>query len=388
MSSKFFYSNIPIIEDSFIDILANKERFQKVPSDWYVIVTDIENSTQAFDDGKYKAMNTISASTIAIAVNVAEDNKITVPFIYGGDGSIVVVPKEIIREVLGELVTLKNNTLKNFNLNLRVGAVLVSEIEDAGKEILVTKFLIAENYTQAVFIGEGLYYAEELIKQDRRLQTKIESEERPLDLEGLQCRWDNIKPPKGKTEAVTLIVQSKKEMDTSMYLKILHDIEDVYGDFSQRHPVTPKQTYRFLSVGTLVKASKIKYGRIKPLYILSSLVRSYLHSMVIALNIDITLFRHDDYTEELLTATDTLKIDGALKTIIAGTKRQRERLIEKLENREKRGQIHFGYHVSQETTLTCYIHKRNQQYINLVDGKDGGYVQAAKMLKSKKKQHG
>ncbi len=387
MSSRFFYSNIPIVEDSFIDIIANKERFQKVPSDWYVVVTDIENSTQAFDDGKYKAMNTISASTIAVAVNVAEDNKITVPFIYGGDGSIVVVPKEMIREVLGELVTLKNNTLKNFNLNLRVGAVEVSEIEEAGKEILVTKFLIAENYTQAVFIGDGLFYAEELIKRDKRLQTKIESEERPLDLEGLQCRWDTIQPPRGKTEALTLIIQSKKDMDTGTYLKILHDIEEIYGNFNQRHPITPKQTYRFLSVGTLVKASKLKYGKIKPLYIARKLIRSYLHSIVIALDIDITLFRHDDYTDEILTATDTLKIDGALKTIIAGTKRQREKLIEKLENREKRGQITFGYHVSRETTLTCYIHKRNQQYINLIDGKDGGYVQAAKMLKSKKQNY-
>src|SRR5690606_31607814 len=203
------------------------------------------------------------------------------------------------------------------------------------------KFLIAENYTQAVFIGDGLFYAEELIKRDKRLQTKIESEERPLDLEGLQCRWDTIQPPRGKTEALTLIIQSKKDMDTGTYLKILHDIEEIYGNFNQRHPITPKQTYRFLSVGTLVKASKLKYGKIKPLYIARKLIRSYLHSIVIALDIDITLFRHDDYTDEILTATDTLKIDGALKTIIAGTKRQREKLIEKLENREKRGQITF-----------------------------------------------
>lgn len=388
MSNRFFYSNIPIIEDSFIDIIGNKKRFQKVPGDWYVVVSDIEKSTEAFDDGKYKALNTISASTIAIAVNVATNNGITIPFIYGGDGGTMLVPPEIIREVLGELVTLKNNALKNFDLNLRVGSIEVSEIEEAGKELLVAKFLVAENYTQAVFLGEGLYFAERKIKDDKRLQTKIESESRPLDLEGLQCRWDTIKPPRGKSEALTLIVQSSQDMDTKTYLKILHDIEEIYGDFNQRHPITPKQTYRILGIGTLVKASKLKYGRTKPIYVLWNFLRAFLHSIIVSFDINITLFRHDDFTEELLTATDTLKIDGALKTIIAGTKRQRERLIKRLEYRERRGYITFGYHISSDTTLTCYIHKRNQEYINLIDGTNGGYVQAAKMIKLKKQTYG
>lgn len=383
MSNKFFYNNIPIIEDSFIDIISNKKNFQKVPSNWYIIISDIENSTEAFDDGKYKSMNTLSASTVAIALNIASENHISIPFIYGGDGSTALVPKEILREVLAELVTLKNNALENFGLNLRVGYMEVSELEAEDKELLITKFLVTENFTQAIFIGDGLYYAEEKIKRDRRFQTRVEAEGKPLNLEGLQCRWDTIKPPSGKSEALTLIVQSQNKNDTKDYLRVLHDIEEVYGNFNQRHPITPKQTFRPLGVGTLIKASKLKYGSIRPLYIIWSLIRSTLHTLTITLNLNITLFRHDDYTEELITATDTLKIDGGLKTIIAGTKRQRERLLEKLETREKKGYIRFGYHVSNSTTLTCYIHKRNQEYINLIDGTDGGYVQAAKMLKAK-----
>jgi len=371
-----------------LDIISNTNHFQKVPSDWYVVVSDIENSTRAFDDGKYKVMNTISASTVAVAMNVATENNISIPFIYGGDGSTVLVPKEILREVLSELITLKQNALEKFKLNLRVGYMEVSEIQENKKGLFIAKFLVTENYTQAIFLGEGLSFAENKIKNDKRLQTKIGVKPHPLNLEGLQCRWDTIKPPRGKPEALTLIIQSEHDMDTKIYLKILHDIEEIYGNFNQRHPVTLKQTFRFLGITTLIKASKLKYGSVRPLYIIVNLIRSFIHTLIIALNLDITLFRHDDYTEELITATDTLKIDGSLKTIIAGTKKQRERLIKRLEGREKRGHIQFGYHISSSTTLTCYIHKRNQQYINLIDGTDGGYVQAAKMLKAKKNSHG
>lgn len=385
MSNKFFYSNIPIVEENFIDIISNKKRFQKIPQDWVVIVSDIEGSTEAFEDGKYKAMNIISASTVAIAINVATTNNLQIPFIYGGDGSTVVAPKEIARDILEELATLRENADTQFGLTMRVGSMSVEDIYEEGKELLVSKFLVTKGYTQAIFLGDGLYFAEEKIKGDKRLQSKLDSERKPLNLEGLQCHWNIIKPPKGKTEALTLIVQSTKAMDSRVYLQILHDIEEIYGSFNQRHPVSSKYVFKFLGIKTLIQASKIKYGYIRPLYVLFNSLKAFLHTLVVSTNSNVTLFRHDDYVTELVTATDTLKIDGSLKTIVAGTKRQRQRLIERLEQREKRGTILFGYHTSASTTLTCYIHKRNQQYINLIDGTDGGYVQAAKILKAKKK---
>lgn len=385
MSNKFFYSNIPIIEENFIDIISNKKRFQKIPRDWVVIVSDIEGSTEAFEDGKYKAMNMISASTVAIAVNIATANNIQIPFIYGGDGSTVLAPKDIAKDIIAELVTLRKNAQEQFRLTLRVGSISVDDVYEEDKELLVTKFLVTKNYTQAIFLGNGLYFAEEKIKNDKRYHARQDAERKPLNLEGLQCHWNIINPPKGKTEALTLIVQSSKDMDNKTYLQVLHDIEEVYGTFNQRHPVSSKYIFRFLGVRTLTQASRLKFGYIRPLYIAWNIIRSFLHTLAISANSSVVLFRHDDFTNELTTATDTLKIDGSLKTVVAGTRRQRLKLIERLEHRENRGTILFGYHTSASTTLTCYIHKRNQQYINLIDGTDGGYVQAAKVLKAKKK---
>ena len=386
MSSKFFYKNIPVTSKSFVDLISHKKNFKPIPEDWFVIVADIENSTEMFDAGKYKDMNIISSSTVAVAVNVAIESHVEIPFIYGGDGSTIIAPKEAVKEILGELISLRENAKQNFNIAMRVGYMSVADIYEAGKKISIAKFLISDGYTQAVFLGEGLYYAEEKIKKDKRFHTRLEIEKQPLNLEGLQCRWDEIKPPKGKPEVVTLIIESVKKMDTKIYLKVLHDIEEVYGDFNQRHPITSKQSFRFLGLRTLVHASKIKYGKIKPLYIFTQYIKAFLHSTNVGLGLNLILFRHDDYTDEIIAATDTLKIDGTLKTIIAGTRRQRERLVEKLTTRENKKQLWFGYYTSFSSTQTCYIHKRNQQYINLIDGTDGGYVQAAKMLKGKKKQ--
>lgn len=385
MSNKFFYNNIPIVEENFIDIISNKKRFQPIPPEWTVIVSDIQNSTEAFEDGKYKAMNIISASTVAIAVNVATENNIQIPFIYGGDGSTVVAPKEIAKEILEELATLRENADKQFGLTMRIGSISVEDIYEEKKELLVSKFLVTKGYTQAIFLGDGLYFAEEKIKGDKRYHTRFDAERKPLNLEGLQCHWNIIKPPKGKTEALTLIVQSTNEKDNTVFLKVLHDIEEVYGNFNQRHPVSSKYIFRFLGIRTLIQASKIKFGYIRPLYILVSIIKSFIHTLLVATNSNIVIFRHDDFVRELITATDTLKIDGNLKTIVAGNKKQRLKLLERLEKREKQGTIVFGHHTSASTTLTCYIHKRNQQYINLIDGTDGGYVQAAKILKAKKK---
>ncbi len=387
MSSKFFYKNIPVTNQSFVDLISHKKNFKPIPKDWFVIVADIENSTEMFDAGKYKDMNIISSSTVAVAVNVAIKSHLEIPFIYGGDGATIIAPKEVVKEILGELISLRENAKQNFNITMRVGYMSIADIYEIGKKISIAKFLISDGYTQAVFLGEGLYHAEEKIKKDRRFHTRLEIEKQPLNLEGLQCRWDEIQPPKGKSEVVTLIIESVKKMDTKTYLKVLHDIEEIYGNFNQRHPITSKQTFRFLGFTTLIHASRIKYGKVKPLYILAQYIKAFLHSINIGLGLNITLFRHDDYTDEIIAATDTLKIDGTLKTIIAGNSRQKEKLIERLTKRENKNQLWFGYYTSFSSTQTCYIHKRNQQYINLIDGTDGGYVQAAKMLKGKKKKN-
>jgi hypothetical protein len=87
-----FYKDLPVIKKDLEEALTDESYFKSVPNNWSIIVTDIENSTEEFNKGKYQEMNIISASSIIVALNIAEKYKIEIPFIYGGDGASIIVP--------------------------------------------------------------------------------------------------------------------------------------------------------------------------------------------------------------------------------------------------------------------------------------------------------
>lgn len=370
-------------DKTFEQLISDKSNFFEVPEDWHIVVTDIRNSTGAYEKGKYFEMNIASASCIIIAMNIAKKTSLEIPFIYGGDGASIVVPPELLEETLEELSTLRKNVAKNFHISLRVGDVRVQEILDAGYELVVAKYHVAKKYSQAVFLGPGLYEAEKIIKADARHETRKPGNSKKLNLGGLQCRWDTIEPPKKKYEILTLIVESVDHQDHgNIYKKILRRLDEIYGSFDERHPVSHNKIKHAGDWKTLRLASYAKFGKLRIGYVLKHMFISRISRLLSA--IEAPLLFHDEYTEELMTATDTLKIDGSLKTIVAGNKKQREELVAYLTTLEAKNEIFFGYHVSDSTTMTCYIHKKDEEYINFLDGAGGGYVQAARMLKPKK----
>ncbi len=383
MSSRYFYRNIPVTDKTFEELISSKDNFHEVPEDWHIIVTDIRNSTGAYEKGKYFEMNIASASCIIIAMNIAKKENLEIPFIYGGDGAAIVVPAELLDEALEELATLRKNVGKNFGVSLRVGEVRVSEIKEAGYHLMVAKYQVARKYSQAVFLGPGLYEAEKIIKGDARHETKKAGLSSKLNLRGLQCRWDTIDPPKKKHEIVTFIIDAVDHQEHgNIYKKVIRKLDEVYGSFEERHPVSHSRIKHATDFKTIRLASFAKFGRFNPGFVISQMIQSRLTKFLLRINSPIVL--HDDYAQELVAATDTLKIDGSLKTIVAGSKKQREEFVKYLDGLEKKNEIFYGYHVSDSTTMTCYIHKKDDEYINFLDGAGGGYVQAARMLKPKK----
>lgn len=385
MDTKDFYRDLPVIKEDLEEALTDSAIFKSVPNDWAVVVTDIENSTEEFNRGKYQEMNIVSASSVIVGLNIADDNDIDIPFIYGGDGASMIVPKKILHETLEHLQTLRDNAKKNFGLTLRVGAVGIDTLKEYNHGIKVAKIKVTQDYTQAVFLGIGLYEAEKLIKGDKRFQTRREGHDEALDLSGLQCRWNEIEPPAHKKDVLVLIVAPRKKQNQGIvYRKILNDIEEIYGSFRRRHPISGREIGHSSDFKTLSKASKLKYGRLNMLYTLFQMARSFLSKMYIKSNLRLPIQIHEDYIPgDIATATDTLKIDGTLKTIIAGTRSEREALLQRLRRRERAGDIVFGHFGTSSTTITCYVHKREKEYINFIDGTDGGYVRAAQELKAK-----
>ena len=190
MNTDDFYKNLPVIKKDLEEALGDESAFKSIPNDWSIIVTDIENSTDEFNNGKYQEMNIVSASSIIIALNIADKYGIEVPFIYGGDGASVLVPKKILPEVLESLATLRNNAKYNFRLDLRVGSISIENLKQYGHRLKVAKIKVVDDYNQAIFLGVGLNEAEKIIKSDKRYHTRKEGEEKKLNLSGLQCRWN------------------------------------------------------------------------------------------------------------------------------------------------------------------------------------------------------
>lgn len=387
ISTENFYKKLGVIDKELEDALLDEKLFKSIPNDWSVIITDVENSTGEFAKGKYREMNIISASSVILALNVADKYGIDIPFIYGGDGASMVAPKKLIPEILESLGTLRNNAKYNFGLNLRVGSISIEDLKHYGHRIKVAKIQVTDGYTQAIFLGTGLNEAEKIIKNNKKYQVKKTTIQKKLNLSGLQCRWNEIAPPEHKKDILVLIIHSvKRRGQPLMYKKILKDIEDIYGSFRRRHPIGRKEIGHSTDFKTLSHASYIKFGKLNIFYTLSQIIKSTISKFYIRSKIKLPIKIHEDYIQgDIATATDTLKIDGAIKTIIAGTKKQRTQLLKKLDRREKRGEIVYGHFSTDSTTITCYVHKREKEYINFIDGTDGGYVRAAKELKVKLK---
>lgn len=83
-----------------------------------------------------------------------------------------------------------------------------------------------------------------------------------------------------------------------------------------------------------------------------------------------------------ILSSDFRKFDGSLKMVVATTTEKRKELIEHLQNLKQAKGIRFGYHISDRALLTCVLHTGSTREVHFLDGADGGYAMAAKMLKT------
>ena len=236
MNTESFYADLPVTRD-FSDI-ADLSHYTPLPDDWSAVIADVKDSTVAINNGEYKAVNITGVSVITSILNVLKP--LSVPYIFGGDGSTLCVPNSVLDVVKDALVATKAMSQMQFGLDLRIGIVPVSEIRKSCYEILVGKHQVSEYYTQAAFAGGGLEYAENLIKDDNGDTTfRIENMDvAEADYTGLECRWDNVPSQHGET--ISLIVKAQaeqQEQEYKIYREIINKVNEIYGDESSSRPI-------------------------------------------------------------------------------------------------------------------------------------------------------
>lgn len=377
-SNPNFYGKLAVNHLPLSKLLLKDSAFSAVPSDWHVIITDIKGSTAAVTSGLNETVNFIATGSIVAVLNLAFKAKIAVPFFFGGDGATFIIPPILVDLALKKLSIYQKNTLQNFNVDLRVGTVSVAKIYENGYQINISKFSVSDFLSIPIVLGDGLMYAENLIKAEDYVLSPKEDVAEELDLNGMQCRWDRIAPPEHINEVITLlVVATKVEHQANSFSKVLASIDEIYGEIKKRQPISVdklKFNSTFQRMRTEVKAriGKMMFFELLrnwfvnsfgPIYFLTASGKRYLNRLV--------------------ETSDTLVLDGKINTVICGNELQRSRLINVLNDLEQKGEIFYGLYLSSESVMSCYVRDLKDDHIHFVDGAGGGYTQAAKMLKEK-----
>lgn len=377
-TTDLFYTRLPVNQISLSELLMEEHLFFKVPANWHVLITDVKKSTEAVANGLHETVNLVATGSIVAVLNIANKENLTVPFFFGGDGATFIVPSSILEAVTKALVLHQQNTQQNYNLMLRVGHVPVSAIYDNGHFLSISKHKTSQLFSIPVLLGGGLSYAEKIIKGEDYLLASPSLTDEELDLSGMQCRWDKIKPPENYDEVVSLLVIAQegiKQQDA--FKNVIDQLDKIYGAHDKRTPISTSKLKLKATLKKIGSEMRVKLGGYKPFY----LIRTWLTTLIGLLYFKTKTGK--SYLTQLVDMSDTLVIDGRINTVISGTVKQREQLEMALNDLEQQGIIRYGLFVSKESVMSCYVRSMDESHIHFVDGSEGGYTKAATVLKKK-----
>ncbi len=384
MFTNTFYSDLAILE-RFIDI-TNAQNFLPAPSDWYIVITDIMGSTQAIEEGRYKDVNILGVASIIAVLNITKH--IEIPFIFGGDGASLLIPPALVSGVQQVLLATQEMAKREFNLGLRVGIIPISRVRAANYDIKVAKVKVSPKYTQAVFMGGGLTYATDLIKNPETTKqyslTSSTDNSSQADFSGLVCPWQDIPSKHGEVLSLIVMATAKThEQENSIYKAVLEKIDKIYGGAINFHPVRSDYLRLSLTRKILYKEIQIvNYFRNKWHKQIYLWIRQ-LAILVTKIRAKIGMINWEFQKSSVICDSDYQKFDDTLRMVISGNSAQREQLLQYLEKQYEAGNLLYGFHVSDRALMTCLVYEAQGRHIAFVDGADGGYALAAKVLKEK-----
>ncbi|GAL01173.1 Mlr3260 protein [Nonlabens ulvanivorans] len=227
-----------------------------------------------------------------------------------------------------------------------------------------------------VVLGDALQMAEDEVKSKSR---KIGLTNIPynLNLKGMECKWDKIAPPVDSNEILTLIIKAQTTaLQSTVYSEVLTKMEFIYGDVKKRHPITIEKLIMINSLGQLKNEVLMKFSELKWVEVFTSAIRSFIARWYLKTN-----EKGRNYLRELPELTESLMVDGTINTVISGTAKQRELLIFELQAMQDKNLLRYGYYVSNTSVLSCYVTAIDDYHVHFLDGDQGGYTQASKLLK-------
>lgn len=363
-----FYQNLRPFTD--FKYFMEKDKYQKVPDSWWVFITDIKGSTLAVKEGKYRDVNMVGALGITAVLNAT---KISLPFVFGGDGGTILVPselKEIAQDALEKCIYIAKN---NYKLELRVGAVSVKEIFSLGGSLEVAKYELSFKNYIAQIRGGGLTIAEKLVKSQNSPYLLKEKVGNP-NLDGLTCRWAPVNNTKGTI--LTLLIHLQ-DLDYVEYENVVYHIESILKRKLKEASPVREHKLRASWPPPMHLEAKTKAGN----YFFNYFKVFFTNILVYAFakfNMKTKTFSMEKYKKEMEMNSDYKKFDDTLRMVIDCSKEESAAITKMLKARQSLSPLVFGYHNSTQAVMTCLVFSSEQnEHFHFIDGSHGGYTQAA-----------
>lgn len=384
LGDALFYKNLEAVP-SFNQVV-ELHCYKALPESWYVVMTDIKNSTAAIQNGRYKDVNLLGVAPLVGILN--ETDSALIPFIFGGDGITLCVP--------GSLLPLVRNVLQNtqkiaeeaYGLELRAGIVSVQTIYKHGEEILVGKFKASPFYEQASFFGGGLDLAERWLKE---LHPNVEfitpDVVETVSYEGLECRWQPIRTSKDYTISLLVKALGNNRLEQiSIYKEYLDFFKSLF-DENEMHPIQMDKMFMDTSLSGLAAETKIRtfgqnqWQRFK--YALETKIRLWIGRYMMHKNIKTESTEWGNFKADLIANSDFRKFDEMIRQVVSCSEEQLAKLEQWLEHKYNENKLVYGIHRSKEALVTCMVFQYNKAHIHFVDGNNGGYTVAAQEMKKR-----
>ncbi len=337
-------------------------------------------STAAIEQGRYRAVNLAGAAAIAAIRNALTG--IEIPFVFGGDGSSLLIPPEhrgTVEVILAATVAWARDGL---GLTLRAALVPVAAVRAAGHDLRVARYAASADVSYAMIMGGGLAWAEAAMKAGTHA-IAAGSDGVPPDLTGLSCRFAPV-TSRGRL-VLSLIVLPGCEADPARLRAVLADVlaaVDAMPEMGRPLPVAgPGMRPPWSGLAEDAKAAGPLLGS-DALRYLRLLAGRSVSCAVFRLGLQIGRFSPRLYRRQLTANADFRKYDDGLRLTVACPPETADAIERRLMQAQAEGVVTYGLHRQEAAVVTCITPLPTQaDHLHFVDGAGGGYARAAQDLK-------
>ncbi|AWV97160.1 DUF3095 family protein [Arcticibacterium luteifluviistationis] len=376
-----YYTKLKNSNKNLVELLDSESAFSDVPNTWHVVVVDILNSTQAVDEGKHHQVNLTATGSIISVLNTIRKEKqsIEIPYFFGGDGATFILPSLLLKKIVLVLDNYSLHIKRNTNLTLRVGHVPVSHLTTENCSLKIVKHRLSAQLSIPIVLGNGLKKAEEIIKRDFQENNLTNFKEDLLNLEGMECRWEQVNPNQTQNKVVCLLLDAVNDSNQrEVYKNVLTKMDAIFGTFEIRQPIKSDKLKLSFSILKIWEEMKISLAKKNLGYLFKNWISTLFGKFYLSLSPN-----GIQYLKQIGQLSHTFMLDGMINTIFTAEQPKIDLFLAYLNQLEKDKKIIFGIHITHASVMSCYVLDRKTKHSHFVDGTEGGYTSAAKMFKEK-----